>query len=117
MSVEYHSRRTIRGQLNPKSTAVEEVSHSPLGLALTSLTDQSTMRAGFAVNRPALGHNRKATAATANGRSGCGYRPFGAMCTDGKVAPIADTQGNSFFHGAEAIGAWPARRIVVGGRL
>src|SRR6267154_4594650 len=26
---------------------------------------------------------------------------------DGEVAPIADTQGNSFFHGAEAIGAWP----------
>src|SRR5215813_8908600 len=44
ISVEYQSRRTIRGQLNPKSTAVEEVSHSPLGLALTSLTDQSKMR-------------------------------------------------------------------------
>src|SRR5215831_12555592 len=44
ISVEYQSRRMIRGQLNPKSTAVEEVSHSPLGLALTSLTDQSKMR-------------------------------------------------------------------------
>jgi hypothetical protein len=36
ISVEYQSRRTIRGQLNPKSTAVEEVNHSPLGLALTA---------------------------------------------------------------------------------
>ena len=36
---------------------------------------------------------------------------------DDAFAPIADTQGNSFFHGAEAIGAWPARRIAVGGRL
>jgi hypothetical protein len=44
ISVEYQSRRTIRGQSNPKSTAVAEVNHSPLGLALTSLTDQSKMR-------------------------------------------------------------------------
>jgi hypothetical protein len=44
ISVEYQSRRTIRGQLNPKSTPVEEVSHSSLGLALTSLIDQGKMR-------------------------------------------------------------------------
>jgi hypothetical protein len=52
ISVEYHSRRTIRGQLNPKSTAVEEVSHSLLELPLTSLTDQSEIGSGFAVTGP-----------------------------------------------------------------
>jgi hypothetical protein len=43
--------------------------------------------------------------------------PLIARLAEWSGSPIADTQGNSFFHGAEPIGAWPARRIAVGGRL
>jgi hypothetical protein len=51
--------------------------------------------------------------------AGCGFskQTFAGVGGKREDAPIADTQGNSFFHGAEAIGAWPARRIAVGGRL